>query len=619
MPQPAKSRIIVSLNIFLAVANVQSFSNRIITRAHRCSGGKNSLVRRNVGIHSEASFQRRRYFRSDCESNTRIEAVAKRQIAIFDGAEFLSIASVLKEEGRFDDLISSDGSIDVDEIPSRRAGYVSFVTGTLEGDTNERILAIEKTASNGKQEYDANSDLFVKMDDETLIYKDSITTIPKSISDSDAISTASAAIPVRCAYGQHRKCRSVVLGGGDYACFIAKALVCLNDDKDRNDGMDSQVSLVTTRPMSLRDTPFNPLRNTGVNAMSPSVGQEEKGFSEVLGHFDVVIDTLGDEGNLDKINSLEQGVERVFGKVGVASKLKNENNCQRYISTLTESQKVVLKEGIIFARDPVLQYQKETEKSAPTVIPDNGEYEFMNIPSPKNFNQALQKLLDEKIIFPTDSNENGSHKNKKVFVRGCSFPDYAEIEIWPSDASEGSTVRYGFPGAQELALEARVDDMMTDNAAPEKKAPKRVQRNPYVTTLDTLSDVRQYIVDEKKDAIIFFNAPYCKTCKSITPLYQRMARVSKDVKGDSDFLFAKASTAGKPGKQLTFTFKIDSVPTFILFRNGKQFGKPFGAVKLPSKKLAAALENLKSGEEWDESIMDIQDSKKNNVQPTKIE
>ena len=66
-----------------------------------------------------------------------------------------------------------------------------------------------------------------------------------------------------------------------------------------------------------------------VNAMSPSVGQEEKGFSEVLGHFDVVIDTLGDEGNLDKINSLEQGVERVFGKVGVASKLKNENNCQR--------------------------------------------------------------------------------------------------------------------------------------------------------------------------------------------------------------------------------------------------------------------------------------------------
>jgi len=261
MTQPAKrSRIIVSLNIFLAVANVQSFSNRIITRVHRCSGGNNSLVRRNVGIHSEASFQRRRHYRSDYESNTKIDAVAKRQIAIFDGAEFVSIASVLKEEGRVDDLTSS---IDIDEIPSRRAGYVSFVTGTLEGATNERILAIEKTASNGKQEYDANSDLFVKMDDETLIYKDSITTIPKSISDADAISTASAAISVRCAYGQNKKCRSVVLGGGDYACFIAKALVCLNDDKDSNDGMDSQVSLVTTRPMSLRDTPFNPLRNTG--------------------------------------------------------------------------------------------------------------------------------------------------------------------------------------------------------------------------------------------------------------------------------------------------------------------------------------------------------------------
>lgn len=259
MPQSAKSRIIVSLNIFLAVANVQSFSNRMINRC----GDKNDLVHRNVGIHPEASYQRRRNFRSGYESATKVEAVTKRQIAIFDGAEFVSIASVLKAEGRFDDLISSDGSIDIDEIPSKRAGYVSFVTGTLEGDNNERILAVEKTTSNGKQKYDANSEVFVKMDDETLIYKDSITTIPKSISDSDAISTASAAFSVRCAYGRNRKCRSVVLGGGDYACFIAKALVCLNGDKDNDGGMDSQVSLVTTRPMSLKDTPFNPLRNTG--------------------------------------------------------------------------------------------------------------------------------------------------------------------------------------------------------------------------------------------------------------------------------------------------------------------------------------------------------------------
>ena len=33
-------------------------------------------------------------------------------------------------------------------------------------------------------------------------------------------------------------------------------------------------------------------------------------------------------------------------------------------------------------------------------------------------------------------NENGSHQNKKVFVMGCLFPDYGEIEIWPADSTE---------------------------------------------------------------------------------------------------------------------------------------------------------------------------------------
>lgn len=51
----------------------------------------------------------------------------------------------------------------------------------------------------------------------------------------------------------HSQQQTVVLGGGDYACFTARAL---------SDGFGVDVNLVTTRPMSLKDTPLNPLRGS---------------------------------------------------------------------------------------------------------------------------------------------------------------------------------------------------------------------------------------------------------------------------------------------------------------------------------------------------------------------
>lgn len=67
--------------------------------------------------------------------------------------------------------------------------------------------------------------------------------------------------------------------------------------------------------------------------MPPAVGDDDEGFSESLGNFDVVIDTLGDEANLERVKYFENGIEKTFGtgEGGVASKLKRENNCQRYV------------------------------------------------------------------------------------------------------------------------------------------------------------------------------------------------------------------------------------------------------------------------------------------------
>ncbi len=213
--------------------------------------------------------------------------IKKRQTAIFDGAEFMSIAAVLRlesEQRLYDmELQSKDNVADMNEdsnddteavleaaIPSKRAGYMTFITAVLEG--GDRILGIQ---SNNMS--DVHS---VEIEDNISVQKDSIVKIPKGISDSDAISTAVAALGgVRCAYPTQltilsdddddetndtmgttkrlgvsidEQAKVVVLGGGEYACFVANAM----------DALGAKVCLVTTRPMSLKDTPLNPLRDS---------------------------------------------------------------------------------------------------------------------------------------------------------------------------------------------------------------------------------------------------------------------------------------------------------------------------------------------------------------------
>ena len=313
----------------------------------------------------------------------------------------------------------------------------------------------------------------------------------------------------------------------------------------------------------------------------------------------------------------------------------------RYISTVTRSQHFVLEEGILFARDPVLKYQKTLENdkelitlatnmsssSSPTVDDASESSSFYKnyqlLPAPRDFGRTLDKLFQKKIIYPSDRNENGSHANKGLFVKGCSFPDYAEVEIWPQDTTDGAAVRFGFPGIKELTLEARMDAMMgtfdkrstrknggddgSDTNGTSGLVKKKKQSNPFIVDIESLGDITSEIRNEEIDAVLFVSAPYCRLCRSIGPLYNRMARISKE-ELKSDLLFAKATTGtSKAMKQLTFTLQIDSVPTFVLFRKGDRFGEPFGVTKLPSAKLERAIECLKTGKEWDESIVEIEE------------
>jgi hypothetical protein len=125
--------------------------------------------------------------------------------------------------------------------------------------------------------------------------------------------------------------------------------------------------------------------------------------------------------------------------------------------------------------------------------------------------------------------------------------------------------------------------------------------------IESLGDIMDEIRSQKKDAVLFVSAPYCRLCRSIGPIYNRMARISSE-ELKSDLQFAKATTGtSKAMKQLTFTLQIDSVPSFILFRKGEKYGEPLGVPKLPSVKLNRAIEGLKTGKDWDPEILDIEE------------
>jgi hypothetical protein len=83
--------------------------------------------------------------------------------------------------------------------------------------------------------------------------------------------------------------------------------------------------------MAFKDTPLNPLRDTDVNTLPPASGSKQLGFSDVVGTFDSLIDTLKDESNLDLVNTVADGVDRVFGDMGIVSTM-NLNGCSRSVS-----------------------------------------------------------------------------------------------------------------------------------------------------------------------------------------------------------------------------------------------------------------------------------------------
>ena len=227
----------------------------------------------------------------------------------------------------------------------------------------------------------------------------------------------------------------------------------------------------------------------------------------------------------------------------------------------------------------------------------------ISIVPPQDFSTTLQTLLDKGITWKASK--------EKVLMRGWALNDFWELTSWPRDSSGAGDTRYGLPVLEDI--DTVIQERMVSEppafskstfAAEEKKAREEQRKsdaeNPYVMTVRGVEGLQRDIIAAEKDCLLFLSAPWCRTCRYLSPQYTRMARESSSV----GVMFAKADATGSLGRALGKALEVDAVPAFVLFRQGEVYGSPLSISRLPSKKLEQAIEYLTSGMEWNSELLD---------------
>jgi len=378
--------------------------------------------------------------------------------------------------------------------------------------------------------------------------------------------------------------QAVVLGGNDYACFIADGLSTLGID----------VSLISTSSAKTKNKNVKVL-NPAVEVETEDLIDTEVGFANAIGQFDSLIDTIANERKgviqLTSDDLSESGSS-------VLQLLQSRHGCDKYISTLTQSQQMIKNDGVLFGPGKANSYVKEMEsilisKCIP-IVPSSG---FGS--------STLQVLLENNVIY-------SSKNNKSPSVRGWELKDFWEETSWPRDSS-GTGIRYGLPveeeedldeqfRLQQMYLQSSKTKLGTEGGMDDQEVKKQTRAddtNPYVEPIIGTEGLAETIISPQRSGVVFVAMKSCRTCKGINPQFTRIAR-DKDTVG-STLLFAKADATGAVGKTLGKQLGVVAVPSFVLFRNGVRYGA-VSTSKLPSDRLNRAIMLLEAGEDFDISL-----------------
>jgi thiol-disulfide isomerase/thioredoxin len=368
--------------------------------------------------------------------------------------------------------------------------------------------------------------------------------------------------------------------------------------------------------------------------IKPTVGSSDTGFASHIGQFDSLVDTIGNERSAS-LTLDDPLIDEDYDDIGISfgasvlQLLKTRHNCHKYVSTITHCQTLVANEGIFSGPGKTDEYSNKVGNLSFLM---SNQRDCQSIPPPSTLGKTLEKLMENGIIF-TDKQRRKYCSKKSDALRGWSLSDFWEMTSWPRDSAGTGTVRYGLPvrddisdddgefmllespyRKQQTAIqpEEEYDEIGQFDGKPSKESSsprnRAIQNNPYVLNVLGVEGLQSEIVETKSDSVVFMSAKFCKTCRSINPLYTRMARLNQE-NDSSTISFVKAEASGPMGKELGRHLSVRAVPAFVLFRNGEKFGIPLSVSKLPSRKLDKALELLSSGADWDDSILDEEDDK----------
>jgi thiol-disulfide isomerase/thioredoxin len=532
------------------------------------------------------------------------------QSVILDGPEWISVRNRL--------LLQRDLSFEQPSYGKTKVGILAVTSGSIDG---ERVVGMQVLVP--LNQIDNITTVPLDQDDSIHLYKESIARIPDKVKEVDAVWTMIQSLsmihcvrPVITNVGGSGKVEFlergnvVVIGGNPLSIQAAKAL---------HDGFNYNVTVVAS------DKPSGIPR--GIRHLQPAIDQDVDdddedvasllGFSAVLDKFDSLLDTLGNEQNdVDSMSSTSM----------VCKRLSEMHDCHVYISTVSESQRLVMQDGLLFG-------PKKSKEHIGLVTGRAPKTTAAFFPSPVLFGNTVETLLQKGLTLAPPSKPSSYH------VRGWSLKDFWEYTTWPRDAS--SNTRFGFPGS-DLGSDLFDDDDDYDDkretmiSAPplrsvkpemfETKAENFVDDvDPLILEAKSVSDL-QRIVQDKTTCVLFVSAPFCRTCRYLKPQFQRLARqypvqsttnstskVADTSSNSTNLVFIKAEGSGQVGKDMGRALGIETVPTFILYKNGRRYGTPITSItRLPSKKLELAIDSMQNNIAWDKSLFQDEAESSNN-------